>query len=75
MYIRIRHLREDKDLTQKEVAEFLSIHQTPYSDYETGRLNLPLQVLDQLADFFETSMDYLVGRTDEKKPYPKRLTR
>lgn len=75
MYIRIRHLREDKDLTQKEIAEFLSIHQTTYSDYETGRLNLPLQVLDQLADFFETSMDYLVGRTDEKKPYPKRLTR
>lgn len=75
MYIRIRHLREDKDLTQKEMAEFLAIHQTTYSDYETGRLNLPLQVLDQLADFFETSMDYLVGRTDEKKPYPKRLTR
>lgn len=72
MYERIRHLRQDNDLTQAQVAEYLNIHQTTYSDYELGNLNIPIPVLDKLANLFETSVDYLVERTDEKKPYPKR---
>ncbi len=71
MYERIRHLRQDNDLTQAQVAEYLNIHQTTYSDYELGNLNIPIPVLDKLANLFETSVDYLVERTDEKKPYPK----
>lgn len=70
MYERIRNLREDHDLTQSKIAEMLCIHQTTYSDYELGKLNIPVQVLDQLAILFETSIDYLVERTDEKRPYP-----
>lgn len=70
MYERIRNMREDKDLTQAQLAEHLSIHQTTYSDYELGNLNIPVPVLDKLADLFETSVDYLINRTDEKKPYP-----
>ena len=72
MYERIRNIREDKDMTQAQMAEYLSIHQTTYSDYELGNLNIPVSVLDKLADLFGTSIDYLVNRTDEKKPYPKR---
>lgn len=68
---RIRELREDNDLTQSNIADKLNIHQTTYSDYELGNLNIPAVVLNQLADFYNTSIDYLVGRTDEKKPYPK----
>ncbi len=70
MKLRIRDLREDRDLNQKDIAHFLHIHQTTYSDYELGNLNIPLTVLSKLADFYETSIDYLVGRTDQKKPYP-----
>ena len=72
MYQRIRDLREDRDLTQKELARLLKIHQTTYSDYELGRLNVPVAVLHQLADFYGVSVDYLLGRTGEKKPYPKK---
>lgn len=72
MYKRIRDLREDKDLTQAKMAELLRVHQTTYSDYELGKLNIPVPVLDQLAILFETSIDYLVERTDEKKPYPQK---
>lgn len=69
---KIRDLREDRDLTQKELARLLKIHQTTYSDYELGRLNVPVSVLHQLADFYGVSVDYLLGRTGEKKPYPKK---
>lgn len=72
MKYRIRDLREDRDLNQKDIAKLLHIHQTTYSDYELGNLNIPVAVLSQLADFYETSIDYLVGRTDERKPYPKK---
>ena len=68
---RIRDLREDKDLNQKAIAEILNVHQTTYSDYELGNLNIPINVLWKLADFYGTSIDYLVGRTNEFKPYPK----
>lgn len=72
MYERIRNMREDKDMTQAQMASYLSIHQTTYSDYELGKLNIPVQVLSKVADLFGTSIDYLVNRTDEKTPYPHR---
>ncbi len=71
MKYRIKDLREDNDLKQKDIAEILHIHQTTYSDYELGNLNVPISVLSRLADFYNTSIDYLIGRTDEKNPYPK----
>ena len=71
MYIRLRDLREDRDLKQKDLAEYLKIHQTTYSDYELGRLNIPVPMLIKLADFYKTNIDFLVGRTDEEKPLPK----
>lgn len=69
MFKRIRDLREDRDLTQKAMAEYLKIHQTTYSDYEIGNLNIPIDVLIKLAKFYKTSIDYLVGMTDNPKPY------
>ena len=67
---RLRDTREDRDLTQAQLAAYLNIHQTTYSDYELGNLNIPTAVLIRLADFYETSIDYLVERTDEQHPYP-----
>ncbi|MHB8075632.1 helix-turn-helix domain-containing protein [Desulfosporosinus fructosivorans] len=72
MYERIRNMREDKDMTQSQMAEYLRIHQTTYSDYEIGKLNIPLQVMNKIADLFETSIDYIVNRTDVKEPYPRK---
>ena len=68
----LRGLREDRDLSQTDMTKYLNIHQTTYSDYELGRLNIPLSVLKELALFFDTSIDYLLGLTDESKPYPRR---
>lgn len=70
--MRIRELREDRDLKQKELADYLGVHQTTYSDYELGRLNVPVAALHQLADFYGVSVDYLLGRTDIPTPYPKK---
>ena len=70
--LRIRDLREDSDLNQKQVAELLKVHQTTYSDYELGRLNVPVAALHILADYYGVSVDYLLGRTDVKTPYPKK---
>ena len=67
---RLRDVREDKDLKQKELAELLKIHQTTYSDYERGNLNIPIATLHILADFYNVSTDYLLGRTNRKEPYP-----
>lgn len=69
---RLKDLREDRDLKQTVLAEYLQIHQTTYSDYERGMLNIPISVLHKLADYYGTSVDYLLGRTNEKKPYPKK---
>ncbi len=69
MYKRIRDLREDHDLKQKEVAKELGMSQTGYSKYETGENDIPTAVLIRLADFYHTSTDYLLGRTDVKDPY------
>ncbi len=64
MFKRIRDMREDRDLTQAQMAEFLQIHQTTYSDYELGNLNIPIEILIKLAKFYKTSIDYLVELTD-----------
>ena len=69
LYKRIRDLREDRDIPQRKMAEYLQIHQTTYSDYELGNLNVPVDVLIKLAKFYETSIDYIVGLTDNNKPY------
>ena len=66
MYQRIRDLREDKDLTQKQIAQYLGMSQTGYSKYETGENDIPTAILIKLADFYHTSTDYLLGRTDQK---------
>lgn len=70
MHERIRNLREDKDLTQKDMATILNVAQTTYSDYELGKINIPLDTLKRIARFFNTSIDYLLELTDEKMPYP-----
>jgi transcriptional regulator with XRE-family HTH domain len=69
---RLRDLREDRDLKQKDIAELLKIHQTTYSDYERERLNIPISALHTLADFYGVSIDYLLCRTNTKQPYPKK---
>lgn len=66
MYPRIRELREDRDLTQKEIAQMLGMSQTGYSKYETGENDIPTQVLVKLANFYQTSIDYLLGRSNQK---------
>ena len=65
-------MREDKDMNQKAVADLLRVHQTTYSDYELGKLNIPIASLHLLADFYNVSIDYLLCRTNVKKPYPKK---
>ena len=67
--MRIRDLREDSDITQKEIAEYLHIKQNTYSQYENGLRQLPIDVLIALAKYYHTSTDYLLGLTDERKPY------
>ena len=69
LFKRIRDMREDRDITQAQMAEFLKIHQTTYSDYEIGNLNVPIDVFIKLANFYNTSIDYLAGLTDNPKPY------
>ncbi len=66
MYPRIRDLREDRDMTQKQVAELLGMSQTGYSKYETGENDIPTRVLILLADLYDTSVDYLLGRTNTR---------
>ena len=68
MKLRIRDLREDADLTQREVAEYLMCDQSLYSKYERGERDLPLLAAVKLAQFYHTSLDYLVGLTDRKTP-------
>lgn len=69
MYLRrIYDLREDRDYTQKKVAEYLGIHPNVYRRYEKGARNFPLEAIIQLADFYNVSTDYLLGRTDDPTP-------
>lgn len=72
MYEKVRDLRVDKDLSQADVAEVLHCSQQAYSNYELGQRDIPTAVLIQLAKFHQTSVDYLLGLTDERKPYPRK---
>ena len=72
MYQHIRDLREDKDMTQKQMAEILNCSQRIYSNYECGDVDVPTQILIKLAEFHNTSVDYLLGLTDEKKAYSRK---
>ena len=67
----IKDLREDNDITQKEIAEYLHIKQNTYSQYENGQRQLPIDALIALAKFYNTSTDYILGLTTEIKPYKK----
>ena len=69
MYQRIRDLREDHDLTQKEIASILGMSQTGYSKYETGENDIPTSILIKLSRFYNTSIDYLLNETDNPKRY------
>lgn len=71
IYERIRNLREDLDLNQTDIANYLNISQRTYSRYERGERAIPIEILSKLADFHQTSTDYLIGRTNIKKPYKK----
>lgn len=71
MDTRIKNLREDNDLTQFEISKMLNISQVAYSYYELNKRNIPIEILSKLADYYNTSIDYLVFRTDLYKPYPK----
>lgn len=64
MYKRIRDLREDRDLTQTQIAKILGMSQTGYSKYETGENDLPTQILIKLSDYYDVSIDYLLGQTN-----------
>ena len=70
--MRIRDLREDNDLTQQQVAEYLNIRQNTYSQYETGSRQIPIDIIKALAALYKTSTDYLLEITDCKKPYPRK---
>ena len=69
---RIRNLRIDQGITQKEIASYLNVKQNTYSQYEIGVLNYPLEFDIQLAVFYKTSVDYLVGLTDDSRPYARK---
>ncbi len=72
MYRRIRDLREDRDLLQKDLAAYLQCTQVSYSHYELGKRDIPTDVLIRLAFFYKTSVDYLLGITDVMEPYPRK---
>ena len=72
MHERIRGLREDRDLSQIQMAGYLQIHQTTYSDYELGNLNIPIPILIKLSHFYNTSIDYLLEQTDNPAPYERK---
>ncbi|MDR0326119.1 MAG: helix-turn-helix domain-containing protein [Oscillospiraceae bacterium] len=72
MYERIRNLREDRDISQRELSAILGMSQTGYSKYETGENDVPTAILKALALFHGTSVDYILGMTDETTPYPSK---
>lgn len=72
MNLRIRDLREDKDLKQKAIADYLMCDQSLYSKYERGEREIPLRLVIRLAEYYGVSVDYLVGLTDESTPYPQK---
>lgn len=68
---RLKEIREDRDILQKEIADYLKIKQQQYSEYEIGKRLIPIHYLSKLADFYNVSIDYLLGKTDNKTPYEK----
>ena len=70
--MRLKDLREDNDKTQAVIAEYLHVKQNTYSQYENGQRQIPLEMLIALARYYKTSLDYIVGLTDVKKPYGKK---
>lgn len=72
---RLKELREDEDYKQKTLADYLNVTQPTYSDYENNKINIPIEVFEKLADFYHTSIDYLIRRTNTKEPYPTNKTR
>ncbi|MBQ6946199.1 MAG: helix-turn-helix transcriptional regulator [Ruminococcus sp.] len=72
VYERIRNLREDRDLRQQDLADYLNCSQVAYSRYELGMRDIPTDTLIKLAEFYDTSVDYLLSLTDEKKPYRRK---
>ncbi|MBQ6937332.1 MAG: helix-turn-helix transcriptional regulator [Clostridia bacterium] len=73
--MRIRDLREDNDITQKAVAEYLSIRQNTYSQYENGLRQIPIELLIKLSFYYDVSVDYILELTDIKTPYPRKTKR
>ena len=67
--MRLKAIREDSDIAQKTLSEYLNIKQNTYSQYENGQRQLPIEFLIALAKYYKTSTDYILGLTDEKKPY------
>ena len=70
--MRLKELREDSDITQSEIAEYLHIRQNTYSQYENGQRQIPIGLLIELARYYGTSTDYILGLTDVKTPYPQK---
>lgn len=70
---RLKEIREDRDILQRDVARFLKIKQQQYSEYEIGKRLIPINYLSDLADYYNVSIDYLLSKTDVKKPYPKSI--
>lgn len=70
---RLKEIREDKGLYQTDIAKKLNIKQQQYSEYEIGKRLIPINYLSDLADIYGVSIDYLIGKTDERKPYPKSI--
>lgn len=70
---RLKDLREDRDLLQKDIAQILNMSQTGYSKYEVGTNDIPTDILKKIASYYDTSIDYLLCLTDERKPYPKSI--
>lgn len=75
MYKKIRDLREDKDISQQRIADYLNVTQATYSRYESGDLDIPTAVLIKLSNYHNVSIDYLLGLTDNPKPYERNLKR
>ena len=72
IFERIRNLREDNDIKQRQIAEFLNVSQNTYSQYETGTISLSAETAVRLAEYYGTRVDYLLGLTDEKLPYKRK---
>jgi transcriptional regulator with XRE-family HTH domain len=71
--LRLKEIREDKDLYQKDIAKLLNITQQQYNKYELGINSIPIEKINILADYYKTSVDYLLCRTDNRKPYEKSI--